>query len=110
MKKIKFYTINATKIALRLGLGSHTNTVLQAAFFAVSDLIPLDDALDRMKAAARKTYFAKGDDIIAQNIAAIDAGVKEMVKIDVPEEWADLPETPNAAVKILNEAVKPCEK
>ena len=109
-KKIKFYTINATKIALRLGLGSHTNTVLQAAFFAVSDLIPLEDALDRMKAAVRKTYFAKGDEVIAQNIAAIDAGVKEMVRIDVPEEWADLPETPNAAVRILNEAMKPATK
>ena len=107
IKKIRFYIINATEIALRLGLGSHTNTVLQAAFFAVSDLIPLDDALGRMKEAARKTYFAKGDDIIAQNIAAIDAGAKEMVKIEVPESWADLPETPNAAIKILNEALKP---
>ena len=109
-KKIRFYTIDATKIALRLGLGSHTNTVLQAAFFAVSDLIPLEDALDRMKDAARKTYYAKGDEVIAQNIAAIDAGAKEMVKIDVPEEWADIPETPNAAIKILNDALEPCTK
>ncbi len=105
IKKIRFYTINATEIALRLGLGSHTNTVLQAAFFAVSDLIPLDDALDRMKAAAKQTYYAKGDEVIAQNIAAIDAGAREMVKIDVPEAWADLPETQNAAVKILNAAL-----
>ena len=106
IKKIRFYTIDATKIAMRLGLGSHTNTVLQAAFFAVSDLIPLEDALDKMKEAARKTYFAKGDDVIAQNIAAIDAGAKEMTKIDVPAEWADIPETPNAAIKILNAALE----
>ena len=91
---------------MRLGLGSHTNTLLQAAFFAVSDLIPLEDALDKMKDAARKTYFAKGDDVIAQNIAAIEAGAKEMVKIDVPEAWADIPETPNAAIKILNAALE----
>ncbi len=110
VKNIRFYTIDATDIALRLGLGSHTNTVLQAAFFAVSDLIPLEDALGRMKEAARKTYYAKGDDIIAQNIAAIEAGAKEIVRVDVPAEWADIPETPNAAVKILNEAVKPCTK
>ena len=104
-KNIRFYTINATDIADRLGLGSHTNTVLQAAFFAVADLVPLDEALDRMKEAARKTYYAKGDDVIAQNIAAIDAGAKEMTKIDVPPEWADIPETPNAAIKVLNEAL-----
>ena len=106
IKKIKFFTINATEIALRLGLGSHTNTVLQAAFFAVSDLIPLEGALDRMKDAARKSYYTKGDDVVAKNIAAIEAGAKEIVKIDVPDEWADLPETPNVAVRILNAALE----
>lgn len=104
--KIRFYTIDATKIAMRLGLGNHTNTVLQAAFFAVSDLIPLEEALGRMKDAARETYFAKGDEVIAKNVAAIDAGAQEMVRINVPEAWADLPETENAAIRILNEAVK----
>ena len=104
-KRIRFYIIDATDIALRLGLGSHTNTVLQAAFFAVTGLIPPEDALDRMKAAARSTYFAKGDEVIAQNIAAIEAGANEAVEIPVPAQWADLPETPNAAVRIWNEAV-----
>ena len=106
VKNIRFYTIDATDIAMRLGLGNHTNTVLQAAFFAVSDLIPLDDALDRMKEAARETYYAKGDDVIAQNVAAIEAGAKEINKIEVPAEWANIPETPNAAIKILNEALR----
>ncbi len=104
-KKIRFYTIDATDIALRLGLGSHTNTVLQAAFFAVTGLIPAEDALERMKEAARKTYYAKGDEVIAQNVAAIEAGAREAAEVDVPAAWADLPETPNAAVQILQAAL-----
>ncbi len=106
INKIKFYTIDATDIAMRLGLGSYTNTVLQAAFFAVTDLIPLNEALDRMKDAARETYFAKGDEVVAKNIAAIDAGAKEVTKVDVPSSWADLPDTPNVAVGILNRAIE----
>lgn len=105
VKKINFYTIDATAIAMRLDLGAHTGTVLQAAFFAVSGLIPAEIAIERMKAAARETWFAKGDDVIAKNIAAIEAGASECVKIDVPSEWADLPETTNVAVRILNDAV-----
>ena len=103
--RIRFYTIDATDIALRLGLGSHTNTVLQAAFFAVTGLIPVEEALGRMKEAARKTYFAKGDEVIAQNIAAIEAGAKEAVEVPVPAVWAELPETPNAAVRVLHNAL-----
>ena len=104
-KHIRFYTIDATEIAMRLGLGSHTNTVLQAAFFAVTGLIPAEEALERMKEAARKTYFAKGDEVVNRNIAAIDAGAKEITKVEVPEAWAELPDTPNVAVEILNEAL-----
>ncbi|MBQ9411605.1 MAG: pyruvate:ferredoxin (flavodoxin) oxidoreductase [Oscillospiraceae bacterium] len=104
-KKIKFYMIDATDIALRLGLGSHTNTVLQAAFFAVTGIIPPETALERMKDAARKTYFAKGDEIIDRNVAAIEAGAREVREITVPESWAELPDTPNAAVKILRDAL-----
>ena len=103
--KIRFYTIDATDIALRLGLGGHTNTVLQAAFFAVTGLIPPEEALGRMKDAAKKTYFAKGDEVVAQNVAAIEAGAKEAVEVSVPAAWAELPETPNAAVRVLHGAL-----
>ena len=105
-KNARLYIIDATDIALRLGLGSHTNTVLQAAFFAVTGLIPPEEALERMKAAARKTYYAKGDEVIARNIAAIEAGAQETVAVPVPAEWAALPETPNAAVRILDDALR----
>ena len=105
VKNIKFYTIDATEIALRLGLGSHTNTVLQAAFFAVTGLIPPKDAIERMKAAAKATYFAKGDEVIARNVAAIEAGAEEVAEIPVPAGWAELPKTENAAVEILRRAL-----
>ena len=102
---IRFYTVDATEIAMRLGLGSHTNTVLQAAFFAVTGLIPPEEALGRMKEAARKSYYTKGDDVVARNVAAIEAGAKEIVAVPVPAAWAELPDTPNAAVQVLNEAI-----
>ncbi len=105
---IKFYVIDATEIAMRLGLGSHTNTVLQAAFFSIAGLIPKEEALERMKEAARSTYYTKGDDVVARNIAAIDAGDQELIEVKVPAEWANLPDTPNVAVKILNDAVEDC--
>ena len=85
---IHLYTIDATKIAGELGLGSHTNTVLQSAFFSLMEIIPAEQALDEMKDAARKAYFSKGDEVIAKNIAAIDAGPAGLRKIDVPAEWA----------------------
>ena len=73
-RQIRFYVINATEIAQRLGLGSHTNTVLQAAFFAVSGIMDQSVAIEAMKDAARKTYFAKGETVVNENLAAIDAG------------------------------------
>ena len=87
-KNIKFYMIDANKIAQELGLGSHTNTVLQASFFALMQVIPTEEALDMIKAATRKSYFTKGDEVIAKNIAAIDAGAEGLVKVEVPAEWA----------------------
>ena len=86
-KKLKFYTIDATKIAFDLGLGSHSNTVLQAAFFALMPVIPVEEAVGYMKAAAEKTYFKKGEEVVAKNLAAIDAGVSAPVRVEVPELW-----------------------
>ncbi|MBQ9421468.1 MAG: pyruvate:ferredoxin (flavodoxin) oxidoreductase [Lachnospiraceae bacterium] len=84
---IHLYVINATAIAEELGLGSHTNTVLQAAFFKVSDLMPVEEALENMKEAARRTYFRKGDAVVAQNVAAIEAGAEKVYEIPIPEAW-----------------------
>jgi len=87
-KNIAFYTIDASAIARELGLGSHTNTVLQAAFFALMQVIPMEKALDMIKGAVRKTFFAKGDDVVARNVAAIDAGAQKLVRVQVPASWA----------------------
>ena len=87
-KNIALYTIDASAIARELGLGSHTNTVLQAAFFALMQVIPMEKALDMIKAAVRKTFFAKGDDVVARNVAAIDAGAQKLVRVQVPASWA----------------------
>ena len=93
-KGLNFYTIDAVKIAGRLGLGSHTNTVLQSAFFHLMPVIPEEEAVGYMKDAARKTYFAKGEDVVNRNLAAIDAGSEGLVKVDVPAEWADAQDAP----------------
>ena len=85
---IKFYTIDATHIAMELGLGNRTNTILQAAFFKLARVIPTEDAVRFMKEAATKSYSKKGDAIVKMNHDAIERGVKEVKKIRVPKEWA----------------------
>ena len=85
----RFYTIDATKIAQELNLGSHTNTVLQAAFFKVTELVDLDEALNYMKEAAAKSYKNKGEAVVKQNQDAIDMGAKMVKEIKIPAHWAD---------------------
>ncbi len=96
-KRLRFYTIDAVKIAGELGLGSHTNTVLQAAFFHLMPVIPTEEAVGYMKAAASKTYFAKGEEVVNRNLAAIDAGGAHLVKVEVPAAWADAEDAPAPA-------------
>ena len=86
-KQINFYTIDAVSIAAGLGLGNHYNLVLQSAFFHLVNIIPGDEADSYMKDLAKRTYFAKGDEVVARNWAAIDAGAKAFVKIEIPEAW-----------------------
>ena len=86
---INLYTINAVDIAMNLGLGSRTNTVLQAAFFKIANIIPEEDAVKYMKDAILKSYGRKGEKIVNMNYAAVDAGVKELKKIEVPADWAN---------------------
>ena len=104
---IKLYIINATKIAHRLGLGSHTNTVLQAAFFKISKLMDVDKALEHMKEAARKAYFAKGSKVVNMNVEAIDEGAKNVIEIKVPASWKECtderePDDPNLPPVVRN--------
>ena len=90
---IKFYTCDAVSIAKEIGLGARrTNTVLQAAFFKLADIIPIEEAVGYMKAAIKNTYGKKGEKIVAMNMAAVDAGVANVHKVEVPESWADAPD------------------
>ena len=89
---INFYTIDAISIAQELGLGNRTNTVLQSAFFKLSHVLPVDDAVKYMKDAITHSYFKKGDKVLNMNYAAVDRGLESLVKVDVPAAWADLPD------------------
>jgi len=87
---IKFYIINATAIAEKIGLGNRTNTIMQSAFFKLAEVIPYELAVKEMKDATYKTYNKKGEEIVKMNMAAIDSGA-DVVKVNVPQEWKNLP-------------------
>jgi pyruvate-ferredoxin/flavodoxin oxidoreductase len=89
---IKFYTIDGIKIGKEIGLGGRINTVLQSAFFKLANIIPEEQAIELMKAAAKATYGRKGDAIVQMNYDAIDAGAKQVVEVTVPESWKDAPD------------------
>ncbi|MGI6084839.1 MAG: pyruvate:ferredoxin (flavodoxin) oxidoreductase [Acetivibrionales bacterium] len=85
--EINFYTINATDIAVEIGLGSRINMIMQAAFFKLAKVIPLEDAVEYLKDSIVKSYGKKGQAILDMNFKAVDRGIKSLVKINVPESW-----------------------
>jgi pyruvate-ferredoxin/flavodoxin oxidoreductase len=91
VNNITLYIINATDIAQEIGLGNRTNTILQSAFFKITNVIPYELAVDKMKYAINKSYGKKGENIVNMNYAAVDRG-GDYVKVDVPAEWAQLTE------------------
>ncbi|MBQ1696158.1 MAG: pyruvate:ferredoxin (flavodoxin) oxidoreductase [Bacteroidales bacterium] len=88
-KHINMYIIDATKIAMEIGLGNRTNTILQSAFFKISGVIPYDLAVEQMKKFIVKSYGKKGEDVVNKNYAAVDRG-GEIQKVEIPAEWANL--------------------
>jgi pyruvate-ferredoxin/flavodoxin oxidoreductase len=97
---IKLYTIDAVEKAKEIGLGGRINTICQAAFFKLAQIIPVEDAVDFMKKAALKSYSKSGDDIVQMNYAAIDAGVGGVSQISVPAAWATAPDVDVAKKKV----------
>ena len=90
--KINFYIMNGSKIGVEVGMGpTRINTILQSAFFTITEIIPKEDALKFMKDAAQKTYGRKGQDVVEKNWKAIDAGAdpKNLIKVEIPESWKD---------------------
>ena len=86
---IQLYTINAIDKAIEIGMGKRTNTILQSAFFKLANVMPIEDAVSFMKAAAKKSYGKKGDAVVEMNYKAIDAGVDAVHKVEVPASWAN---------------------
>ena len=114
-RHINFYTIDGIKIGKEIGLGGRINTVLQSAFFKIADIIPADKAKELMKAAAKKSYMKKGQAIVDMNYAAIDRGMEDLKKVEIPADWAnavdnsvaDKTEGNGALVEYVNEILKP---
>ena len=112
---IQLYTINAIDKAIEIGMGKRTNTILQSAFFKLANVMPIDRAIEYMKAAAKKSYSKKGDAVVEMNYKAIDAGVDAIHKVEVPADWADAVDNKKpvertgrpATVKMVNELLDP---
>jgi len=85
----EFYTINATDLAEKIGLGSRINMIMQAGFFKLANVMPIEDAVKYLKEAVVKSYGSKGEKIVNMNNEAIDQGINSLVKIDVPAAWAN---------------------
>ena len=111
-KNAKLCIIDANAIARELGLGDHASMVLQSAFFTLADIIPIDEAIGYMKAAASKTFAKKGENVVQMNLAAIDRGVDSIVTVDVPDSWKDAVDAPVADSKVepdfIANILRPC--
>ena len=81
---INFYTVNATKIAQEIGLGTRINMIMQSAFFKLAEIIPAEQAVEYLKDSINKAYGKKGEKIVKMNYEAVEAGMNALVKIDVP--------------------------
>ena len=115
---IQLYTINAIDKAIEIGMGKRTNTILQSAFFKLANIMPIEEAVDYMKAAAKKSYSKKGDAVVEMNYKAIDAGVGATHKVEIPASWAnpeaDAPKPEfsgrPATVKMVKDIMEPVNK
>ncbi len=103
-KNVQFYTVDGVKIARELGLGNRFSMVLQAAFFKLANIIPIEEAVTYMKDAVVKSFSKKGDDIVKMNQSAIDLGIANLVKIDVPAEWAEAADPVDCSYKFVDES------
>ncbi len=115
-KKINFYTIDGISIGKEIGLGGRINTILQSAFFKIADIIPAEKAKEYMKEKATQSYSKKGQAIVDMNHAAIDRGMSDLKKVEVPAEWLNADDTlvdekvtegRDEVVKYVNEILNP---
>ncbi|MBS1515887.1 MAG: pyruvate:ferredoxin (flavodoxin) oxidoreductase [Bacteroidetes bacterium] len=93
-KKINFYAIDAYKVAKETGMGSRMNTILQTCFFAISGVLPKDEAIEKIKHSIKKTYGAKGDEIVNKNFNAVDKTLENLFKVEIPDKASSKIELP----------------
>ncbi len=103
---INFYTIDATKIAKEIGLGGRTNMIMQSAFFKLSEVLPIEEAVNHLKKSIVEEYGSKGEDIVNMNYEAVDKGIEALVKVNVPESWKDAKEEEVEDTKEVPEFIK----
>ena len=109
-KGLKFYNVDAVKLAMSLGLGGRINMITQTAYFKLANVIPFDQAVSYLKDSIKKTYGKKGEAVVNMNMAAVDKAVESLVEIKYPESWADAPDTPslyNDVDPYIAEVVRP---
>lgn len=100
-KKLKFFNIDAVKIAHEVGQGGRINTIMQVAFFHVAGVIPKEDAIGYIKDTIKKTYGRKGDEVVAQNYAAVDRSIEALVEVKYPTSWAGAVDEAAAAAECV---------
>ena len=112
-KKLRFYNIDAVKIASELGLGGRINTVLQSAFFRIANVIPAEDAVKYIKEAIVASYGHRGEKVVNMNFAAVDSAETYLVEIDYPESWAEATDAAAAAAEsvpaFVSDVVRPIQ-
>ena len=105
-KKLKFYVVDAYKLAHELGLGFHINTIMQVCFFKIANIIPLDKAIDKIKTAIQKTYSNKGDKIVQMNVDAVDQALAQLHEVNVPDKVTSTKEFTSAISEDAPDFVK----
>jgi len=103
---INFYIIDAERIAQEIGLGRRINMIMQAAFFKLANVLPVEEAVKYLKEFVEKTYGRKGEQIVQLNYQAIDRGIEGLVKVDVPDHWANVEEVEEEDIKDEPEFIK----
>jgi pyruvate-ferredoxin/flavodoxin oxidoreductase len=99
-QNINFYVIDAITIAEEIGLGNRINMIMQSAFFKLTNVIPINDAVNFLKASLEKSYGKKGPKIVEMNKAAVDRGLSDLVKIEIPKAWSNVKEEPKADLQV----------
>ena len=111
-KQAKLYIIDANTIARNLGLGDHASMVLQAAFFRLADIIPMEEAIAYMKKAAEKSFAKKGEQVVQMNLAAIDQGMSHVTEVAIPQHWHNCADSPKAeddnVPDFIRNILRPC--